>query len=118
MAGQGMEIADTALWCALPALAVIGVWRVFQDAIIPRLVTDQLPASMRDLPQNELSLVLNDVHNVVAGNVAADTASEPVRAAAAQYLNLRGISRMALTVLVMVMVIGTVIVVRSKITPE
>jgi phosphate transport system permease protein len=108
----------TAMWCALPALAVIGVWLVFQDAIILRLVTDQMPAPMRDLPQNELSLVLNDVRNVVAGNVAADTASAPVRAAAAEYLNLRGISRMALTVLVLIMGIGAALFVRSKITPE
>ncbi len=108
----------TAMWCALPALAVIGVWLVFQDAIILRLVTDQLPAGMRDLPKNELSLVLNDVRNVVAGNVPAATAPESVRAAAAEYLHLRGISRLALTVLVLVMVIGTVLVVRSKITPE
>jgi phosphate transport system permease protein len=108
----------TAMWCALPALAVIGIWLVFQDAIILRLVTDQLPAGMRDLPQNELSLVLNDMRNVVEGNVPAATASEPIRAAAAQYLNLRGISRMALTVLVLLMVVGTVLLVRSKITPE
>jgi phosphate transport system permease protein len=108
----------TAMWCALPALAVIGVWLVFQDAIILRLVTDQMPPALRDLPQNELSLVLNDVRNVVAGNVAADTASQPVRAAAAQYLNLRGISRMALTVLVLIMGIGAALFVRSKITPE
>ena len=108
----------TAMWCALPALAVIGLWLVFQDAIILRLVTDQLPAGMRELPQNELSLVLNDMRNVVEGNVPAATASEPVRAAAAQYLNLRGISRMALTVLVLLMVVGTGLLVRSKITPE
>jgi phosphate transport system permease protein len=108
----------TAMWCALPALAVIGVWLVFQDAIILRLVTDQMPPAMRDLPQNELSLVLNDVRNVVAGNVAADTASDAVRAAAAQYLNLRGISRMALTVLVLIMAIGAALFVRSKITPD
>src|SRR5262245_23131315 len=76
----------TAMWCALPALAIIGVWLVFQDAIIVRLVTDQLPAGMRDLPQNELSLVLNDVRNVVAGNVPAATASQPVQTAAAEYL--------------------------------
>jgi phosphate transport system permease protein len=108
----------TAMWCALPALAVIGIWLVFQDAIILRLVTEQLPVGMRDLPQNELSLVLNDMRNVVEGNVPAATASEPIRAAAAQYLNLRGISRMALTVLVLLLVVGTVLLVRSKITPE
>src|SRR6478735_2700258 len=61
----------TALWCALPALAVIGLWLAFQDAIILRLVTDQMPAGFRSLPDNELSLVLNDVRNLVAGNVPA-----------------------------------------------
>ncbi len=34
----------TAMWCALPALAVIGVWLIFQDTIILRLVIDHLPA--------------------------------------------------------------------------
>jgi len=108
----------TALWCALPALTVILVWVAFQDSIILRLVTDHLPAGVRKLPANELSLVLNDVRNLVAGNVPAASVSEPVRAASAEYLRLRGISRMALTVLVMLMAIGTILVVRSRITPE
>src|SRR4030095_7645287 len=50
----------TALWCSLPALAVIAIWLMFQDVIILRLVTDQLPEAVRKLPENELSLVLND----------------------------------------------------------
>ena len=108
----------TALWCALPALTVILVWVAFQDSIILWLVTDHLPAGVRNLPANELSLVLNDVRNLVAGNVPAASVSEPVRAASAEYLRLRGISRMALTVLVMLMAIGTILVVRSRITPE
>src|SRR5688500_17762287 len=71
----------TAMWCALPALAVIVTWLVFQDAIILRLVTQHLPEGVRDLPANDLSLVLNDVRNLVAGNVPAGTVSAPVRAA-------------------------------------
>jgi phosphate transport system permease protein len=108
----------TAMWCALPALAVIGVWLVFQDAIILRLVVDHLPAGVRDLSSNDLSLVMNDVRNLVAGNVPAASVSEAVRGASAEYIEMRGISRMALTVVVMVMSIGAVILVRSRITPE
>src|SRR5262245_41694138 len=108
----------TALWCALPALAVILVWVAFQDAIILRLVTDHLPAGVRDLPSNELSLVLNDVRNLLAGNVPAASVSPAVQAAGAEYIQLRGISRMSLTVLVMVMAIATILIVRSRITPE
>ena len=53
----------TAMWCALPALAVIGFWLTLQDTILFRLVIDHLPAGVRDLPGNELSLVMNDVRN-------------------------------------------------------
>src|SRR5688500_20227974 len=57
----------TAMWCALPALLVIGLWLTFQDAIILRLVVDHLPAGGRDLAANDLSLVMNGVRNLVAG---------------------------------------------------
>jgi phosphate transport system permease protein len=61
---------------------------------------------------------MNDVRNVVAGNVPAASVSDTVRGASAEYIGLRGISRMALTVVVLVMSIGAIIVVRSRITPE
>ena len=108
----------TAMWCALPALLVIGLWLAFQDAIILRLITDHLPAGVRELPPNQLSLVLNDVRNLVGGNVPSANVSDSVRAAANEYVHLRGISRMALTVLILVMTIGAVLTVRAKITPE
>jgi len=108
----------TALWCALPALAVIAVWLMAQDAIIVRLVTDQLPETVRNLSENDLSLVLNDMRNLVAGNVPATSVSAAVQAASAEYIHLRGISRMALTVLVAVLAVGGVIMIRARITPQ
>lgn len=108
----------TAMWCLLPALLVIVIWVAFQDAILLRFVTDHLPQGVRGLPANELSLVLNDVRNLVAGNVPPASVSEAVRAASAEYIHLRGISRMALTVVVLVLAIGTILAVRAKITPE
>jgi phosphate transport system permease protein len=108
----------TAMWCALPALGVIGAWVVFQDGIILKLVTGHLPEGVRALSESELSLVLNDVRNFIAGNVPADSVSESVRAAGAEYLRLRGISHLALTVIVLVMVVATALVVRARITPE
>jgi phosphate transport system permease protein len=108
----------TALWCALPALAIIGTWLTFQDAIIVRLVTEHLPAGVRDLSANDLSLVLNDVRNLVANNVPAASVSPAVQAAAAEYVQLRGISRMALSVLVLVLAVGTIIAIRARITPQ
>jgi phosphate transport system permease protein len=108
----------TALWCALPALAVIAIWLLFQDAIIVRLVTDHLPETVRNLSENDLSLVLNDMRNLVAGNVPATSVSAAVQTAKAEYIHLRGISRMALTTLVAVLAIGGVIMIRARITPQ
>jgi phosphate transport system permease protein len=108
----------TAMWCALPALAILGLWLVFQDTIILKLVMDHLPAGVRDLPANELSLVMNDVRNLIAGNLPAESVSEAVRGAAGEYQRLRGISRMALTVLVFVMAVGATVLLRGRIKPE
>ena len=108
----------TALWCALPALIVTGLWLIFQDAIILRLVTEQLPAALRDLSANDLSLVINDVRNLVSGNVSAESAGDAVRAAAIEYTRLQGVSRMALTVLVLVLAVAGILVLRARITVE
>ncbi len=108
----------TAMWCALPALAVVGLWLTFQDGILIRLVTAHLPADVQGLPGAELSLVLNDVRNVIAGNVPADFVSPAAAAAATEYLQLRTISRIALTVVAFAVAIIAILVVRAKIHPE
>jgi phosphate transport system permease protein len=110
--------ALTAVWCALPALAVIVLWLVFQDGMLLRLITAQLPAEVRTLPQAELSLVLNDVRNVVAGNVAPESVSTAAGAAAEQYVRLRSIARWALTGLTLALALGVLVYVRSRIRPE
>ncbi len=109
--------ALTALWCAVPALVVLGAWLAFQDSIIIKLITAHMPAAVQALSPSELGLVLNDVHNVVEGNVAMDSARPEVRAAAQEYIELRKISHLALTGLVLAIGIIGIIVVRSRIVP-
>ena len=110
--------ALTALWCAVPALAVLAGWAAFQDTIIVKLVTSHMPATVQSLPQSQLGLVINDVHNVVAGNVSFENARPEVRAAAEEYIELRRISRYALTALVLAIGIVGIIIVRSRISPQ
>jgi len=107
--------ALTALWCAVPALVVLAVWVAFQDSIIIHLVTAHLPADVRALPESELGLRLNDVRNVVAGNVALESARPEIRAAAQEYLQLRQISRISLTALAIVIGMIGMMIVRSRI---
>jgi phosphate transport system permease protein len=108
--------ALTALWCAVPALVVLGVWVAFQDSIIIRLVTAHMPADVQSLPASELGLRLNDVRNVVVGNVAMDSARPEIRAAAQEYLQLRQISRICLTALAVIIGMIGMMIVRSRIT--
>jgi phosphate transport system permease protein len=108
--------ALTALWCAVPALVVLALWLTFQDSIIISVVTRHLPADVQQLPQAELGLALNDVRNVVAGNVSPDAARPETRAAALEYLQLRDTARLALTALVIAMGLIAMVVVRSRIS--
>jgi phosphate transport system permease protein len=108
--------ALTALWCAIPALLVLGLWIAFQDSIIISLVKSHLPADVQHLPANELGLALNDVRNVVAGNTAMEAARPEIRAAATEYLQLRQASRFALTALVIAMCIIAMVIVRARIS--
>src|SRR5262245_48267719 len=72
----------TALWCGLPALLLVGVWHLSQDTVISHLVVRDMPATAQALPKAQLGLLLNDVRNVVAGNIPAAKVS-PVAASAA-----------------------------------
>jgi phosphate transport system permease protein len=108
----------TALWCALPALIIMGLWLSLQDSLITSMVLGKLSDATRALPASQLDLLLNDVRNVVAGNVPAESTRPEVQAAALHYEQLRSISRGALAVLVLVAGIIGLVVVRSRIDPE
>ena len=108
--------ALTALWCAVPAIAVLAVWVAFQDTIIVKLVVAHMPVAIQHLSDSELGLALNDVRNVVGGNVPVGEARPEIRAAAEEYLRLRQVSRLALTALAIAIGIVGMMVVRAKIS--
>ncbi|MCC6171963.1 MAG: phosphate ABC transporter permease subunit PstC [Gammaproteobacteria bacterium] len=108
----------TALWCALPAVLVAGLWLAFQDGFLVGRVTAQLPPEVRALPPAQFGLFLNDLRNVVAGNVEASQVSPVTAAAAAEYVELKRASRLVLSVLVLALGALTVLVVRARIRPE
>ncbi|MEY2624925.1 MAG: hypothetical protein RL412_700 [Pseudomonadota bacterium] len=108
----------TAIWCGLPALVVLLTWVLLQDAVITRLVISQLPAASQALPDAQLGLLLNDLRNVVAGNVSPDMVAPETRTAAAQYVQLRDIAELALAALVISIGIVGMLWVRAKIRPD
>jgi phosphate transport system permease protein len=85
----------TALWCALPALAVLGAWHLADQRVIVDAVLSHMPGAMQDLPKDQKGLLLNDIKNVVQGNVTASDASPAIQAAAREWRRLDDLSRLA-----------------------
>jgi phosphate transport system permease protein len=109
--------ALTALWCGIPALFLFGLWLAFDDKIITNLVVSGLPEAIRTLPENRLNLVVNDIKNLVNGNVVAGAVTATIQEAAARYGNLKATSNAALVVGVLSLGIVGTVVVRSRISP-
>jgi len=108
----------TALWCGIPALIVSGVWLTVQSGIITHLVVAQLPEEIRSLPADRLSLVVNDIRNLVSGNILSGQADPVIEAAAAHYRDLKATSRAALSVLALLLAMGSALIVLRAISPR
>jgi phosphate transport system permease protein len=101
----------TALWCGLPALIIFGFWQAFEDRFLTQLVVADLPAALRHLPADRINLLVNDIHNLVNGNIVSGRISPDLQAAAEHYLRLQKTSDAALTVVVLaVAMIGLLLV--------
>ena len=61
----------TAIWCGIPALLLVALWLSFEHAIITQLVVTGLPDELRALGADRLNLVVNDIKNLVSGNITS-----------------------------------------------
>jgi phosphate transport system permease protein len=110
--------ALTAIWCGIPALILFGFWLAFESSIITSLVVADLPENLRSLPSDRLNLTLNDIKNLVSGNIVSGRIDPTMQAAADHYRQLLAISHAALAVVVIVLAIAAALIVRFKITPK
>ncbi len=99
----------TALWCGIPALILFGLWMAFENSIITNLVVADLPTGLQGLPADRLSLVLNDIRNLVMGNIVSGEVDPDMRAAADHYQYLKDISRASLTVATLALAISGIL---------
>ncbi len=107
-----------AIWCGLPALLVVALWAMFEGSIITSLVVSDLPDRVRDLGPDRINLVVNDIKNLVAGNIASDQAGPAVQAAAERYRALQSISHAAMAVLGLSLAIGAGAFTLTRIKPK
>jgi phosphate transport system permease protein len=97
---------QAALWCGIPAVLMYGLWISFEHTIIMHYVVEALPADLRNLPQDRLSLLINDIKNLVEGNIVSGEISPAMQAAADQYRYFQDLSKATLSVIVLAIAIA------------
>lgn len=107
-----------AIWSGLPAILLVAAWLVFEPSIITGIVVSNLPEAVTGIDHDGVNLVINDIHNLVQGNLTANEPSVHIQAAAEQYKSLEVTSHTILTIisLVLVFVLGSASV--RKIHPD
>jgi phosphate transport system permease protein len=87
----------TALWCVLPGVVLLLAWMAFSDAVITSRVVASLPEVLRNQPESSLSLTLNDIRNLAAGQMVDESRRAEFAVAADLYNDLRTASRRLLS---------------------
>jgi len=107
-----------ALWCAIPALLILLGWILFADTVLTGLVMEQFSGQSGPVRPDELSLVKNDLRNLIAGNYSAGEPDPFLAQAAEKYLRLQDIGKKALLVTILGVMSLTAIFLRLRIRPE
>jgi len=106
-----------ALWCGVPALAVLLPWISFESKIVTTLAVDALPPDMKALPADRLNLVINDIRNLAHGDAISRDARPALEAAAARYNELRSIAFAAMAVACLAVAAGGLAIGRRFVAP-
>jgi phosphate transport system permease protein len=92
-----------ALWCAIPAVALLALWQIAEPIWLRASVIDSLPESYAAMPADQLGLVYNDIRNLVEGNIVASEPTPEIAAAADRYVSQRALSRSLASAAVLVL---------------
>jgi phosphate transport system permease protein len=98
--------AYVALWCGIPAFIVLAAWLVSAPSMVMNLVMAELPPQLRSLPDDRLTLIVNDIRNLAEGNIASSNPDATVLAAAEHYRHLQRLGFAALAVVMLSVGVG------------
>lgn len=90
---------QTAIWCALPALALLALWQLFADSVTHRYLMAGIAAQITD--QADYNLTLNRIINVASGALPTSGQSDYVVAAASRLNQIAITQKWALTILIL-----------------
>lgn len=111
----GMMVA---MWCALPALAIIIGWKLFEPVIVSSILDDYIPAGVIEAGPKSVELYKNDIGNLVDSD-RIDSITDAGKQVAAQRLSdLRQTSAMALMVLALSVAIAGAALALKRVKPD
>jgi len=107
-----------AIWSVLPAFIVLAIWITFADQFIVSNVVNDLPLPYQTMPQSELNLVVNDIRNLAAGNIASAEPAPEIEAAVERYLELRVVSNWIVSLLCLAVSLAGFVIAFFRISPK
>ncbi len=91
-----------ALWCAIPALAILLCWKLFEPGIIDGMLVESMPQQVRDAGEVQVKLYTNDINNLADRGQLTDIEDAGKLAAVQRLLNFKQASQLILTVVVLI----------------
>jgi phosphate transport system permease protein len=110
--------AWVAFWAAIPALLLLLLWKMLEPSLLTSMLISELPQEARALTEGQIGLLLNDIRNLATGNITSGEITPEIQAAANRYLELRQLSRAAMTVLGLILFAAGAVWTYGRIKPE
>ncbi len=107
----------TALWCAIPALLIVLVWQWAAEPLLTDFAIKGVATAKGGLTPDQLNLLVNDLRNLVAGNILGRQVDPLLQAAADQYSGMLRISHLALAVVTLATAVIAAYLVYARIQP-
>ncbi len=109
--------AYVALWCALPALLVAGLWMALQNGLVESLVLSGLSQQTAGMSEGEISLLLSDIRNLAAGDITSRDPNPMVLRAAERYNELQALGFALMTGVIVVLATGGLFLAQRAVRP-
>lgn len=112
---HGMMVA---MWCTLPALAVVIIWNLFEPMVVTGLIDSSMPEQVRSAGPKSIELYRNNIDNLVAAGNIGKIGDAEKRAVATRLASLQSIARAGLVVLALVVAVIGASLALKRISPS
>ena len=89
----------TAIWCLIPAVAILLLWVLLEPRVIVALVIKGLPAAQQAMSAGEIDLLVNNIQNLAAGDAVSGQVDAVLENAAARLQAYTAMSQRLLSIL-------------------